>query len=122
MYDTEVASFVTLVITMIDSRTHELTVATAGHPHVLNRRAGGLVEEIGCDGTRLPLGVSRDATYRVTRVPLQPDDVLVLMYEGVTDAMAHKKPELRADRLRTEPGRSTQGRCRPLRDDFRGRL
>ncbi|HKI17482.1 MAG TPA: PP2C family protein-serine/threonine phosphatase, partial [Isosphaeraceae bacterium] len=101
VYDHGVAGrFVTLVITMIDSRTHELTIATAGHPHVLIRRAGGLVEELGCDGTGLPLGVSRDATYRATQVPLQPGDVVVLFSDGVTDAMDHKSQSFGLNRLR----------------------
>ncbi len=101
VHDTGVdGRFVTLVIAMIDTRTHELTVATAGHPHMLIRRAGGLVEELGCEGTGLPLGVSRDATYRATQVPLQPGDVAVLFSDGVTDAMDHKSQCFGLNRLR----------------------
>jgi len=101
VYDTGVdGRFVTLVITLIDTRTHELTVATAGHPHMLIRRAGGPVEELGCEGTGLPLGVSRDATYRATQVPLQPGDVAVLFSDGVTDAMDHKNQSFGLNRLR----------------------
>jgi len=129
VYDTGVAGrFVTLVITMIDSRTQELTVATAGHPHMLIRRAGGLVEELGCDGTGLPLGVSRDATYRASQVPLQPGDVAVLFSDGVTDAMDHKSQSFGLKRLRmilaeTPTGVAGVGESilATVRDHFAGR-
>lgn len=129
VYDTGVAGrFVTLVITMIDSRTNELTVATAGHPHALIRRSGGPVEEIGCDGTGMPLGVSRDATYRATHVPLQPGDVVVLFSDGVTDAMDHKGKSFGLDRLRTNLADAPAGVAgvgesilAAVRDHFAGR-
>ena len=129
VYDHGVAGrFVTLVITMIDSRTHELTIATAGHPHVLIRRAGGLVEELGRDGTGLSLGVSRAATYQATLVPLQPGDVVVLFSDGVTDAMDQKGQCFGLDRLRinlTEapPGVAGAGELilAAVRDHFAGR-
>ncbi len=129
VYDTGVAGrFVTLVITMIDSRLHELTVATAGHPHALIRRAGGLVEEIGCDGTGLPLGVSLDATYRATQVPLQPGDVVVLFSDGVTDAMDQKGQCFGLDRLRINLAEAPTGVAgvgesilAAVRDHFAGR-
>jgi phosphoserine phosphatase RsbU/P len=129
VYDTGVdGRFVTLVITLIDTLTHELTVATAGHPHVLIRRAGGLVEELGCEGTGLPLGVSRDATYRASQVPLQPGDVAVLFSDGVTDAMDHKSQSFGLKRLRmilaeTPTGVAGVGESilATVRDHFAGR-
>jgi len=129
VYDHGVAGrFVTLVITMIDTRTHELTVATAGHPHALIRRAGGLVEEIGRNGSGLPLGVSRDATYRATLVPLQPGDVVVLFSDGVTDAMDQKGQCFGLDRLRINLAEAPTGIAGvgesilvAVRDHFAGR-
>jgi phosphoserine phosphatase RsbU/P len=129
IYDTGVAGrFVTLVITMIDSRANELTVATAGHPHALIRRAGGSVEEIDCDGTGPPLGVSRDATYRATQVPLQPGDVVVLFSDGVTDAMDQKNQSFGLNRLRSHLAEAPAGVAgvgesilAAVRDHFAGR-
>ena len=129
VYDTGVAGrFVTLVITMIDSRAHELTVAIAGHPHALIRRAGGLVEAIGHDASGLPLGVSRDATYRATQVPLQPGDVVVLFSDGVTDAMNQKNQSFGLDRLRMNLAEAPAGAAgvgesilAAVRDHFAGR-
>lgn len=129
LYDTGVAGrFVTLVLTMIDSRTNELTVATAGHPHALIRRAGGPVEEVNCEGTGLPLGVSRDETYQATQVPLQPGDVVVLFSDGVTDAMDQAGQGFGLDRLRTNLANAPAGVAgvgesvlAAVRDHFAGR-
>jgi serine phosphatase RsbU (regulator of sigma subunit) len=102
VHDTGVAGrFVTLVIALIDPRTNELTVATAGHPHALIRRADGSVEELDHESTGMPLGVSRDATYRAARVPLHSGEVVVLFSDGVIDAMDHRGRQFGLDRLRS---------------------
>ena len=101
VYDTGVAGrFVTLVIAVIDPATNELTVATAGHPHVLIRRTDSAVEEIDHEGTGMPLGVLRDAPYHATQIPLHPGDVVVLFSDGVVDALDHRGKEFGLDRLR----------------------
>ena len=73
VYDQEIAGrFVTLLITLIDPKTHLLTLANAGHNSALIRRAGGHVDEIKGPGDGPPLGVMRDISYFPTTVELSP--------------------------------------------------
>jgi serine phosphatase RsbU (regulator of sigma subunit) len=78
--------FVTLLILLINAQTHELTVASAGHPPALIRRSSGVIEEIGNEHAGFPLGVLREATYQSSSFTLQPGDVVVLFSDGMTDA------------------------------------
>jgi serine phosphatase RsbU (regulator of sigma subunit)/pSer/pThr/pTyr-binding forkhead associated (FHA) protein len=78
--------FVTLVLTVLDPGSHELTIAVAGHPHALIRRANRRVEEFVCDGAGPPLGSIRDSIYQPTTTRLGPSDVVLLYSDGVTDA------------------------------------
>jgi serine phosphatase RsbU (regulator of sigma subunit)/pSer/pThr/pTyr-binding forkhead associated (FHA) protein len=94
--------FVTLVLTVLDPLAHELTIATAGHPHAHIRRDSGVVEEIVCEGDGPPLGSIREAVYLPTRVQLDPGDVVVLFSDGVTDARARDGEFFGMERLRME--------------------
>jgi serine phosphatase RsbU (regulator of sigma subunit) len=88
VYDHGVAGwFVTLLISLIDPRTHVLTLVAAGHAPSLIRRAGGQVEEIASAEGGPPLGVVREATYRPGSFLLGPGDVVVHYSDGVTDVM-----------------------------------
>jgi PAS domain S-box-containing protein len=71
---------VTLVCGLIDGST--LTVAAAGHPPPLLRRAG-TVREIGPTG--ILLGAAPDQTFREETTDLQPGDTVLLYTDGVTD-------------------------------------
>jgi serine phosphatase RsbU (regulator of sigma subunit)/pSer/pThr/pTyr-binding forkhead associated (FHA) protein len=103
VYDNGVAGrFVTLVLTLLDPLTHELTIATAGHPYAQLRRAAGDVEEIVCEGGGPPLGSVRDADYLPTRVQLDPGDVVLLFSDGVPDARARDGEFFGMERLRSE--------------------
>jgi serine phosphatase RsbU (regulator of sigma subunit) len=94
--------FVTLVLTVLDPATHELTVAVAGHPQALIRRAARRVEEIACAGSGPPLGSDRDSEYRPTVTTLEPGDVVLLYSDGVTDARDERGRFFTLPRLRRE--------------------
>jgi hypothetical protein len=64
----------------------QVTVASAGHPAALVRRAGGGAEELGCSGTLL--GVFPDPTLSEVSTILQPGDALTLYTDGLTEAHA----------------------------------
>jgi serine phosphatase RsbU (regulator of sigma subunit) len=79
----------------------ECTVATAGHPAGLIRRADGAVEELGDNGTLL--GIFPDPVIRDVATTLEAGDVLTLYTDGLSEAWAPERTvtvlEMR-DRLR----------------------
>jgi serine phosphatase RsbU (regulator of sigma subunit) len=77
-----------------------ITVARAGHPPPLLRRADGTVEELGVNGTLL--GVYGDPELGVQTVSIGAGDVLLFYTDGVTDSWWNAGGEQRlADTLRT---------------------
>jgi phosphoserine phosphatase RsbU/P len=78
--------FITLSLTVLDLKTRVLTVASAGHPPVLVRRADGRVDKVGEDTSGFPLGIVPESNYQQIDVTLEPGDVVVIYSDGVTDA------------------------------------
>lgn len=74
--------FVTFAMAVLDPRTHELEILSAGHgPSLLFRGADGHVDHMGGDG--LPLGVVPGEEYDApTRIALQPGDSILLLTDG----------------------------------------
>jgi phosphoserine phosphatase RsbU/P len=84
--DNDDRMFVTLFLGLLDTRTGSLAYTNAGHPapHIL--RASGDAESI--DGKPdVPLGVRSKATYRTATISLLPADAVVLVSDGVEEAM-----------------------------------
>ena len=77
--------FITLSLTVLDLKTRVLTVASAGHPPVLVRRANGRVDKVGEEITGYPLGIVAESNYEQIDVALEPGDVVVMYSDGVTD-------------------------------------
>lgn len=75
------ASFATALYGMIDVKTHQITVARAGHPMPLILRTNGTLERIECDGGLL--GVFPDEVFTDATATLEPGDRLVLFTDGV---------------------------------------
>ena len=77
---------------------HVATVATAGHPPVLIRRAGGEVVEVGVGS--FPLGAMAAARYEEERVDFGPGDILLLYSDGVVETMSPEGDQYGWDRLK----------------------
>jgi serine phosphatase RsbU (regulator of sigma subunit) len=78
--------FVTLFLGFLDTRAGELAYTNGGHPapHIL--RASGEVEQI--EGTlNVALGIRRKATYATGSVTLRPGDAVLVVSDGVDEAM-----------------------------------
>ena len=76
---------VTMVIVLINAETKTVTLANAAHhAHPLLLR-DGKVESLKLGG--FPLGMKAGITYREQQFPLQRGDVLVLMTDGIIEAM-----------------------------------
>ena len=77
---------VTLLIATFDGKTNRLTYVRAGHVPPFLRRAGGAVERLGAAGG-MPLGIMGDAVHTSAVVELGPGDALLIVTDGITEAM-----------------------------------
>ncbi|WP_165234514.1 SpoIIE family protein phosphatase [Aquisphaera insulae] len=100
--------YITFLLIMLDVETHTLRLANAGHPAPLLRRPDGQVLELGKDASGLPLAISPDGPYETWETTLAPGDSVVLVTDGVTDAMNPANERFGDKRLR-ELIRSTSG-------------
>jgi serine phosphatase RsbU (regulator of sigma subunit) len=88
MCDTSVEGrFVTYVLGTIDTRSHGVELAIAGHMPPIIRRADGTVEQFSEDIVGTPIGVLEDYPYESETRTLEPGDLVVLVTDGVDEAM-----------------------------------
>ncbi len=78
--------FVTFLLLVLDPQQHHVTVVNAGHLLPLLRRMNE-VTEIGSDMVGIPLGVLPDQEFQEQTVELAPGDTLLLLTDGITEAM-----------------------------------
>jgi len=85
---TSVAGFVAMQALVVDGRTAQARYSNAGQVPPLLLRSGRArwLEEPG-----LPLGVDDKPGYEDHAIRLEPGDVLLLMTDGITEAMNEKK-------------------------------
>lgn len=79
--------FITLALAVLDPATDTLSLLNAGHLFPIRRSPGGIVEEIGEGRQGFPIGVMPDADYEEISIELGPGDIVLLMSDGITDAM-----------------------------------
>ncbi len=82
--------FITFCVAVLDPREHRLSIANAGHPAPLRRRADGVVEAQGAERSGLPFGVDPLEEYHPFSLMLSPGDEIVLYTDGVNEAMNRK--------------------------------
>ena len=88
----------TLAVVVLDRSDSTATVATAGHPPVLLRRAGGEVDEVGSGS--FPLGAIESAHYSEECISLAPGDVLLLYSDGLVETIDTYGDQYGWDRLK----------------------
>jgi serine phosphatase RsbU (regulator of sigma subunit) len=77
--------YVTAACALVDADQGRLTLALAGHPPALVRRAGrSEVDEIAATG--VPLGIDPESRYGNVEVPFASGDLLLLYTDGITEA------------------------------------
>jgi phosphoserine phosphatase RsbU/P len=76
--------FITLFYSVLDLTTGELTYVNAGHTHPLLFRGNGTVERLQDGG--IALGMFDQSRFETGRVLLQPDDLLAIYSDGITEA------------------------------------
>lgn len=107
--------FITFFIMILDSDNHKVTFVNAGHnsPYLF-RGSDGTVEELRASG--MPLGMLDTSEYKADTVDLQPNDVLVLYTDGVTEAMNTNQDQYGENRFRQCIGNSLDSSATALKD------
>jgi sigma-B regulation protein RsbU (phosphoserine phosphatase) len=77
--------FITLFFGTYDPRDGRLEYVNAGHLPPVIRRADGRFERI-TEGSGMALGMFEHATYTPGAIVIEPNDVLVLFSDGITEA------------------------------------
>ena len=79
--------FITMVLLVIEPDNGKIHLFNAGHVIPILIHEGGELEPVGDGKQGFPIGIIGDAEYEEIPVLLQPRDALVLMSDGITDAM-----------------------------------
>ncbi|MDA1017928.1 MAG: SpoIIE family protein phosphatase [Planctomycetota bacterium] len=79
--------FVTYVLVIIDLKTHTMTLSNGGHMSPLIRRIDGNVDEFDDETIGVPIGVIDDYPYDIVQRSIEPGETVVLITDGVDEAM-----------------------------------
>lgn len=83
--------FVTYVLCKVDTNTHEVQLSNAGHMSPVIRKADGTIDQFDTeDLVGPPIGVMDDYPYEVETKSLDPGDIVVIVTDGVDEAMNAK--------------------------------
>jgi phosphoserine phosphatase RsbU/P len=89
--------YATVFLAIYDDTSRELEYANCGHNPPLLFRANGKVEKLGATATVIGLSAQWDCATEI--VKLQPDDLLIIYTDGVTEANDANADEFGEDRL-----------------------
>jgi len=94
--------FVTMVLGLLDTSTHRLVMARAGHnPALLRRAASG--ETVLLNPRGIGLGLSNSSVFdralTLESIDLSPGDILIFYSDGITEAMNAQNEEFGIERL-----------------------
>jgi serine phosphatase RsbU (regulator of sigma subunit)/pSer/pThr/pTyr-binding forkhead associated (FHA) protein len=79
--------FVTFVLLLLDPRTHELTIANAGHLPPIVRTGSAQVRSLDRKSSGMPLGITPAQDYAELKLPIEPDMTVTVYTDGITEAM-----------------------------------
>ncbi|MBV8431608.1 MAG: serine/threonine-protein phosphatase, partial [Solirubrobacterales bacterium] len=98
---TEDKLLATVLCVVIDVRTHEVSVTSAGHlpPLIISDRGSSFVNS----PAGLPVGIDRDASYSSTTVTAPPGAILLAFTDGLVERRG-ESIEVGLERLRAEAG------------------
>lgn len=105
---------VTVSVVLVDHATHQATIASAGNPPVIFRRADGRVETI--DLFAPPLGVRLPVTIPQRTIDVESGDVLVLHSDGIYETRSKAGEDYGLDRLVRVVHTNGGGTAEVLRD------
>jgi hypothetical protein len=92
---------VTMLAVVLDPKTHELSIVSAGHMSPIWRWANGTAEDLEIDRPGLPLGVIRGIEYEEQIIRFLPGDMLLLYTDGLFEALDPQSRVFSIDRIRS---------------------
>lgn len=95
--NTDDSKFATLFYGVLDPIHHEIKYCNAGHDHPLLVRAGNINQSLKATG--MLLGVIEDVEYESARLSMEPNDVLLIYTDGITEAMNTEREEYGVERV-----------------------
>ena len=88
MCDSDVEGrFVTYLLCIVDTKNHEVVLSNAGHMPPIVRRANGTIEQFDEQASGPPICVVDDYPYEAQTCKLEPGDLIVMITDGVDEAM-----------------------------------
>jgi len=111
--------FVAFLLAVIDPEARTLTFANAGQTRPLVR-SGARLEWLDGPGVHFPLGLQSESSYEERTVMLAPGDLVLLMTDGITEAMDERRELYGSERLETlvrglSPGTTAAGAIEAIR-------
>ncbi len=100
--------FVTMVLAVVNTTTHDVTLVNAGHMPPLLRDQKGKVTEVGEETAGVPLGVLRDYEYLEQTLSLAPGCSLTAFTDGFSEAMNAEQELYGIERLEKQLGRKAK--------------
>jgi PAS domain S-box-containing protein len=96
--DLEENRFVTLLLVCLDGPKGSLSYASAGHvPGFLMNGSGEICHVLESSGP--PLGIFDDSHYVTSAIPLAPQQLVILLTDGVTETTTSEDVEFGTDRV-----------------------
>lgn len=93
--------FVTYVLAIVDTNTHEMILVNGGHMSPMIRLPDGTVEEFDEETVGLPIGVVEGYPFETVTRKIGPGEMVVLFTDGVDEAMNPAGDLYGLQRLRT---------------------
>ncbi len=88
MCDSEVEGrFVTYILSIVDTQNHQVVLSNAGHMPPIIRRADGTIERFDEEMSGPPIGIVDEYPYEPQTCKLDPGDLVVMITDGVDEAM-----------------------------------
>src|SRR5579862_3475766 len=79
--------FVTYILAVVDTQSHEMRLVIAGHMSPMIRKADGTIEEFEEESVGIPIGVLEDYPFDVLSRPIHPGETVLIYTDGVSEAM-----------------------------------
>jgi sigma-B regulation protein RsbU (phosphoserine phosphatase) len=76
--------FVSLILMILDQRSGDMEIANAGHPPPVLLQQQQSVQQAGASGP--PAGIITDIQYGCVAIALQPEEMVLLYSDGITEA------------------------------------